>query len=1767
MPVRHTHLCMHFHCDPIFTCPQAVHIAESIELAAQYVRLHRDDPATRCILSEIDYLQGYWNIFVEDRDEFLRLLRAGDIETSGSYSEPNENSVGGEALVRNIVYGQWFHVGYLGARGDVYMPFDVFGHVRQLPQLLRRTGFIGAVWTKGSPKGTRRSEEATWWVAPDGSRILNRVASYGSVEWGGRDQLDGVLRMARAAHKRRVKHQPRANIVFRGSDFISPSWWVVNRDRELGRGRVATSVPSAYFRDVLREVDEEGLNLPVTAREMSLYHAGTALSRSELKIASRLGENAVVEAETWATIATLFGQPYPEVQLDHAWRQLLFCQHHDSITGTSNDQSYLDLLSHLRESLAESAEARVGAIAALAARVATDAREGDPFVVFNSLSIPQTAVVEVLFPESGTRGAWEVTDETGARSKVERVQSPNGTSLRFLASDVPGIGHRTYWLTPGEPLESDVLESDDRQITIDTPHVRATFDPWRGGGIVSLVEKTTGRELRSTESDHPLNDLVRLKEGAGPEPSWEFHTTGEKWFSSTYRATVRAERTPTGWLVTARHPFPDTEEVVRTAFLSDASPRIDCTVTLGGYSGSRLIGLDGQARPSRGDTGETDNQPEDRDLFGVLFPVGAKGLAPVWSDRFSARVIRKSQNWLDFRTHQSNMYSGCAMYSAENWIAASPSTCVAVSGSSPTPCGFPFGMVRVVFPDRDTVRIAAERLIAALCARGVTATPFLDDEDGSADPLQTDQVIAVGGGKHNRWVASLQGFDDDHSRFVRDVELRFENPTPMNPNRTVPVLVIQGQDDVAVAAEVEKVIGELLTDRVVVPPDAVQSASIGPLDGAGLAILNRGTIAASCEPDGSLFMALQHSAAWCDWATPRYLGCPFVPERKTSIYHYALYPFAGSWAQARVPEVAAAYNRPPVALAAGRHGGDLPPRHGYVMVEGGGALISALKPLGQPSAQYATKTQDAANGVILRLWNWDREGGVVSVRWWSGLRRAWRTDLAERTGDPIPVDDGEASLLLDPNAVETIAMVPMRPTTGGVPPANVPPRIDRVDCRWWRHNTGAAPPGNVPIAVAIRGDLIPGETGTVRLSVANNWTDRTVVGEVRLTHPDGWAVQPAVLPIRLQALEAVALPVTVTVPNNTPGRLQAALSVDGITYADTIAFGETKEPDVRVGSTEEAITVTIGNPSEDALHLTATLITPLETWPEAVGYARYPVAFRERQLVLSPGASESFSIPVPQAMLRDAWAFVKVAGAGTCQYHRVPAHLRAAAELPAGTPFTLSVPRAEVALLGEANEAITLTISAAHRSAPAEGCSPSPLLGEAHYWTIHAAGGTTALTSARLRFAVDLAETGARGPATPLRMAVWRDDRWQEVPTESDERTSCLTVEVPPGLLASDTHWTVTGPQHSAWRTRVGGRFFEAEPVAADIDGDGRPEIVIGTARNQVCVLLCDGTIRWRRQFGGWIWPSPEFTIADVTGDGTVQIVVAPSDRTLWLLDRNGHVVWKREDLPFAGKPAPAVADIDGDGAAEVIVSVHDAGVWAYRRDGTHLWTAKLPPIRLSRPAIAEIGGDARILVSLGGKQLLTLDRRGKVASRLRFADGAAVERLVPAPVVTDSLHVGRTEIVFAGHDGFLRLLSTDGAVLWERDLGSPIAGTPVVVPPEAGDGSLIICAATRGTIFGIDGEGQVRWQRDLGASLQSTPRLVDLDGDGRSEITIGAGRTGRTYIFARTGVELGAIQCAGIWRSSAAAIPSGCGGNLLLVTGGIDECVVAARPQLVGTD
>lgn len=138
-----------------------------------------------------------------------------------------------------------------------------------------------------------------------------------------------------------------------------------------------------------------------------------------------------------------------------------------------------------------------------------------------------------------------------------------------------------------------------------------------------------------------------------------------------------------------------------------------------------------------------------------------------------------------------------------------------------------------------------------------------------------------------------------------------------------------------------------------------------------------------------------------------------------------------------------------------------------------------------------------------------------------------------------------------------------------------------------------------------------------------------------------------------------------------------------------------------------------------------------------------------------------------------------------------------------------------------------------------------------------------------------------------------------------------------------------------------------ASPAVADLDGDGKPEVLWG-GYDLLALNGEDGSTQWSAPNGARIWPG--IAVADLEGDGDLEVVVGRGSDQVTAYSHTGAVAWTRN--PFGGGEVRslAVADLEGDGPLEVVVGRASGGAtkqihvfsatgaaragWPARRDG-----------------------------------------------------------------------------------------------------------------------------------------------------------------------------------------------------------------------------------------
>ncbi|MBB1253036.1 alpha-mannosidase [Streptomyces sp. OF3] len=330
----------HAHIDSAWLWPLRETVRKVARTASNMVALMDDHPEFVFAMSQAQQLD--W--IKEHRPEVYARVKKQVAEgrfvpVGGMWVESDTNMVGGEAMVRQFLYGKRFFLEEFGVdTQEVWLP-DSFGYTAAMPQIVKLAGARWFLTQKISWSQTNRFPHHTfWWEGIDGTRVFTHfppVDTYNS-DLSGRE-------LAHAARNYREKGA--------GSRSLVPFGWgdggggatreMLARARRLtdleGSPRVEIERPAAFF----EKAHEEYPHAPVWAGELYLeLHRGTYTSQARTKQGNRRAESLLREAELWATTAAVRGggrtdRAYPYERLERLWKTVLLHQFHDILPGTS----------------------------------------------------------------------------------------------------------------------------------------------------------------------------------------------------------------------------------------------------------------------------------------------------------------------------------------------------------------------------------------------------------------------------------------------------------------------------------------------------------------------------------------------------------------------------------------------------------------------------------------------------------------------------------------------------------------------------------------------------------------------------------------------------------------------------------------------------------------------------------------------------------------------------------------------------------------------------------------------------------------------------------------------------------------------------------------------------------------------------------------------------------------------------------------------------------------------------------------------------------------------------------------------------------------------------------------------------------------------------------------------------------------------------------------------------------------------------------------
>ncbi|MEO0455618.1 MAG: glycoside hydrolase family 38 C-terminal domain-containing protein, partial [Cyanobacteria bacterium P01_A01_bin.114] len=287
--------------------------------------------------------------------------------------------------------------------------------------------------------------------------------------------------------------------------------------------------------------------LPVWIDELYLeLHRGCYTTHADQKQSNRRCEDLLYQAEVFSTIAQLVaGVPYPKVDLENAWKTLLFNQFHDILPGSSIPEVFEDanrdwvVVKQVGKQVLKQA---LDAIAAQLQIPPPPHPDAQLLLVFNALNWERSEVMTHLVPEFAPgrlKTHWRLYDFEGQTVPIQTrftVRAERAfCEIMFLATAVPSVGYRGYWLCPDDAKEEDAQAEDVKEraaqsevsledllpegqrqdYVLTNQYLQVTVEA-DTGEIVSLFDKTQQREVFCA----PANQLQAFRDQGQYWDAW-----------------------------------------------------------------------------------------------------------------------------------------------------------------------------------------------------------------------------------------------------------------------------------------------------------------------------------------------------------------------------------------------------------------------------------------------------------------------------------------------------------------------------------------------------------------------------------------------------------------------------------------------------------------------------------------------------------------------------------------------------------------------------------------------------------------------------------------------------------------------------------------------------------------------------------------------------------------------------------------------------------------------------------------------------------------------------------------------------------------------------------------------------------------------------------------------------------------------------------------------------------------------------------------------
>ncbi|MBK9544590.1 MAG: hypothetical protein IPO51_01785 [Dehalococcoidia bacterium] len=419
---RTVYVVPHCHWDREWYQPHELFRWRLVQMIDELLDHMEQHPEYRCfnLDGQSIVIDDYLDLRPENEGRLRALIESGRIVIGPWWVQPDEFLPSGESHIRSFQKGIRF-AERLGGSLRVGHCADQFGHIAQMPQLMKQLGLTSACLWRGVSDAI--PGWSFWWEAPDGTRmpVLYLRNSYSSgwrlpkepedllerVHRQERDLAEGLpaVFMNGTDHSRMEPHVPAALAVAkdRGYDFKLATLG------EYEAAVFAAGIDEVVHHGEMRSPDRSNVLVGVLSARMNI-------KQRDFEVSGWLEKYA----EPLELLNYLHHGPDGTPALRHAWRTLLENSPHDSICGCSVDQTHKEMFPRYDRAEQLARQVAKESMWQIAGRTSVPAPGG--LAVFRPVA-NATAVLRANVPQDWTGNAeLELPDGQRVPFAVEREE-------------------------------------------------------------------------------------------------------------------------------------------------------------------------------------------------------------------------------------------------------------------------------------------------------------------------------------------------------------------------------------------------------------------------------------------------------------------------------------------------------------------------------------------------------------------------------------------------------------------------------------------------------------------------------------------------------------------------------------------------------------------------------------------------------------------------------------------------------------------------------------------------------------------------------------------------------------------------------------------------------------------------------------------------------------------------------------------------------------------------------------------------------------------------------------------------------------------------------------------------------------------------------------------------------------------------------------------------------------------------------------------------